>query len=448
MKINIFKKRYLKLLPVIALISIGALIIKGKILLNESNKIMKIYFSIQDNKNFDMKPIDDRIYDLVKNHKINSELELNNQRVAYLATELYDMGGHSKCLKNLIKSLNEKYQQKVFLSQVAKSNELAKNTIFEIKKYSSIEGINFNIINSNEFYIKYKNLLDMIIDFKPKTLFVFIHPDDIISTAVLSLLQKQTDIKIIFFNHSFRPNLAMNFADLIIEYNEFDEIITKTKRKLSNTQIIKLQSIKKDETIYYSSQEILKIRQGLGIKNGNFVTMSGASSYKFFDDDDSLYFKMIKSILLRIPNLQHVILSEFFYNEKKIIDNIFSDNKKLLERIIFVPYQAKYDIYFQSADVFIDSFPHIGPLTQIDLMRNKVATVAKDSSVRQIFSSYYQPKNYPYVFENSDDILSAVIKLLKSKKLRDEIVESNYKYWLENYENSVVRDEFIKIIEQ
>lgn len=448
MKINIFKKRYLKLLPVIALISIGALIIKGKILLNESNKIMKIYFSIQDNKNFDMKPIDDRIYDLVKNHKIKSNLELNNQRIAYLATELYDMGGHSKCLKNLIKSLNEKYQQKVFLSHLDTSNQLAKQTILEIKKFSALDGINFNIIYANEFRTKYKNLLDMIIDFKPKTIIVFTHPDDIISTAVLSLLQKQTDIKIIFFNHSFRPNLAMNFADLIIEYNEDDELITKTKRKLSNTQIIKLQSLKKDETIYYSSQEILKIRQGLGIKNGNFVTMSGASSYKFFDGDDSPYFKMIKSILLRIPNLQHVILSEFSGSEKKIIDNIFSDNKKLLERIIFVPYQAKYDIYFQSADVFIDSFPYIGPLTQIDLMRNKIATVVKDSASRNLFSSSYQPKNYPYVFENPDDMENAVIKLLKNKKLRDEITMSNYQYWLNNYENDVARDQFIKIIEQ
>jgi len=448
MKINIFKKRYLKLLPVIALISIGALIIKGKILLNESNKIMKIYFSIQDNKNFDMKPIDDRIYDLVKNHKIKSNLELNNQRIAYLATELYDMGGHSKCLKNLIKSLNEKYQQKVFLSHLDTSNQLAKQTILEIKKFSAFDGINFNIIYANEFRTKYKKLLDMIIDFKPKTIIVFTHPDDIISTAVLSLLQKQTDIKIIFFNHSFRPNLAMNFADLIIEYNEDDELITKTKRKLSNTQIIKLQSLKKDETIYYSSQEILKIRQGLGIKNGNFVTMSGASSYKFFDGDDSPYFKMIKSILLRIPNLQHVILSEFSGSEKKIIDNIFSDNKKLLQRIIFVPYQAKYDIYFQSADVFIDSFPYIGPLTQIDLMRNKIATVVNDSASRNLFSSSYQPKNYPYVFENPDDMENAVIKLLKNKKLRDEITMSNYQYWLNNYENDVARDQFIKIIEQ
>jgi hypothetical protein len=448
MKLDFFKKINIKKSSIILLIILAILIIRGQIILKETKKIIEIYYAVKNNQSFDLKPIDDRIYHLVKNHKVNSELELNNQRVAYLATELYDMGGHSKCLKNLIKSLNEKYQQKVFLSQVAKSNELAKNTILEIKKYSSIEGINFNIINSNEFYTRYKNLLDMIIDFKPKTLFVFIHPDDIISTAVLSLLYKQTDIKIIFFNHSFRPNLAMNFADLIIEYNKGDELITKNERKLSNTKIINLQSIKKDETIYYSSKEILKIRQDLGIKNGNFVTMSGASSYKFFDGDDSPYFRMIKSLLLKIPNLQHVILSEFSYNEKKIIDNIFSDNKKLLERIIFVPYQAKYDIYFQSADVFIDSFPYIGPLTQIDLMRNKVATVAKDSSVRQIFSSYYQPKNYPYVFENPDDILSAVIKLLKSKKLRDEIVESNYKYWLENYENSVVRDEFVKIIEQ
>jgi len=448
MKLDFFKKINIKKTLTILLIIIAILIIRGQIILNESRKIINIDYAIKNNQSFDLKPIDEMIYNLVKTKKITSPDNLENNRVAYLATELYDMGGHSKCLKNLMISIDKKYQQKFFLSKINSSNKLAKNTILEIKNYSEIKGINYNINIAKDFYKNIDDLLNMIIEFKPKNLFVFIHPDDIISTAVLSLLHKQTDIKIIFFNHSFRPNLAMNFADLIIEYNKGDELITKNERKLSNTKIINLQSIKKDETIYYSSEEILKIRQDLGIKKSNFVTMSGASSYKFFDGDDSPYFKMIKSLLLKVPNLQHVILSEFFDNEKKIIDNIFSDNKKLLERIIFVPYQAKYDIYFQSADVFIDSFPYIGPLTQIDLMRNKVATVAKDSSVRQIFSSYYQPKNYPYVFENPDDILNAVIKLLKSKKLRDEIVESNYKYWLENYENSVVRDEFIKIIEQ
>jgi glycosyltransferase involved in cell wall biosynthesis len=81
-------------------------------------------------------------------------------------------------------------------------------------------------------------------------------------------------------------------------------------------------------------------------------------------------------------------------------------------------------------------------------MRNKIATVVKDSASRNLFSSSYQPKNYPYVFENPDDMENAVIKLLKNKKLRDEITMSNYQYWLNNYENDVARDQFIKIIEQ
>jgi hypothetical protein len=445
---KLYKKINIKILSIIALIFLAIVIIRGQIILNNTKKITNIYYAVKNNQNFNMNSIDEMIYNLVKDKKIISPDNLEQDRVAYLATELYDMGGHSKCLKNLMISLDKKYQQKLFLSQINRSNEFAKNTILEIKNYSEIKGINFDIDITKDFYKNIDNLVNMIIEFKPKNLFVFIHQDDIISTAVLSLLQKHTTIKIIFFNHSFQPNLAMSFADLIIDFNKGDELITKNIRNLSNSKLIKLQSLKKDETIYYSSQEILKIRKDLGIKNGNFVSMSGASSYKFFDGNDSPYFKMIKSLLLKVPNLQHVILSEFNDNQKKIINDIFGDNKKLLERIIFVPYHSKYDIYFQSADVFIDSFPYIGPLTQIDLMRNKIATVVKDSPEHQIFSKFYQPPKYPYLFEDPKDIEMAVIKLLKSKKLRDEIIKSNYKYWLENHENSVVRGEFIKIIEQ
>lgn len=409
--------------------------------------IAQLVNEIKTNTDFDMRKFDEEISSLVK-IKENFKCNLMQNKIGYLASELYEMGGHSKSLRDLSKSLQNVYKQKLFLTKLSATLKSAPYLMKNLKNYMEVYGDDFSYL---KFRKQVEDFAQKIIDFAPKTLMVYIHPDDIFGTAVLACLKKTSKIKIIYFNHaSHYPNLGMTFADIILEGMPTTAKITHEKRHLYNTQIIGLQSLAKEETIYYSKEELDRIKEDIGINKNNLITMSGGSSYKFFDKcGTSEYFEMILRLLQKEKNLYHVIISEFNKKQEHIINHIFSKNIELKDRLIFLPYQTTFDKYFQLADVFIDSFPVSSALTQIDLMRNKVVSLVKINNEKPEYSFHeYQMKDYPYMFENIEDLEKAVIELLHDKAKRQDIVKRNYKYWLDTYESNVVKNKYIAAIEE
>ena len=241
--------------------------------------------------------------------------------------------------------------------------------------------------------------------------------------------------------------MGISFADIVLEGSESIKQHAITKKHATRCEIIPLQSLPKDATTYYTSDQINKIKKQIGIRNEYYVTMSGGSGYKFFEADSSPYFEMLKSLLQKEPKLCHVVISEFNDSEQQIIDKIFENAADLRKRLLIIPYQTDFDIYFQCADVFVDSFPVSSALTQIDLMRNKVASVVKINTIKPEYSFHeYQMPGYPYMFAKVDDMEKAILDLLHNRDKREQIIAKNYDYWLKTYESSIVRDKYIKTI--
>ena len=46
------------------------------------------------------------------------------------------------------------------------------------------------------------------------------------------------------------------------------------------------------------------------------------------------------------------------------------------------------------------------------------------------------PENYPFAFDNVPDMINGIEKLMHDEKLRHEIVESNYQFFIDNYEGT------------
>lgn len=407
--------------------------------------VLSLYKEIKENTNFDMRYFDEKISELVKLEKTNS-ITFSNQKIAYLATELYDVGGHTKCIETLAESLKVDYEQCLFLTKKVSSYENAPITMNKLENSIKIDGIDKNLLF---FEKQLEELCNQIISFGAKVLFVYIHPDDIIGTAILSFIKRTTDIKIIFFNHaSHYPNLGMTFADLILEGMPTTLKVTNEKRHLYNSKIIGLQSKAKDETLYYSKEELLQVREKLDIKNNELMTISGGASYKFFENDTSEYFEMIKQLLISKENLKHVIMTNLKKEQKKVIDKIF-DSSELKKRLIILPLSSDYEKYFQAADLYIDSFPVSSALTQVDMMRLKVASVVKINTQNPEFSFHeYMPPNYPYMADDIEQYKKHILYLLDNKEKREEIVKLNYEFWLNTYEKIVVKNKYLQYVEE
>ena len=114
-------------------------------LLQLNNKIQKLSTEIKNNTNFDMKSFDKKIEESIKAPNIIYD-NFSENKIAYIATELYNTGGHTKCLESQIKSLFLDYEQCLFLSKITSSINNAEKIIKNIEKYSIVEGVDKNYL--------------------------------------------------------------------------------------------------------------------------------------------------------------------------------------------------------------------------------------------------------------------------------------------------------------
>lgn len=403
-----------------------------------------LFFKVKANQDFDTRSFDRDISKLVPDMTIQRQAG-NPKRIAFLATEMADMGGHTKCVRELAVAIFDCYENCLFLTQLGNSQKYAPKAIKDIGRYSSISGENINLFYFNKRTTK---LFMQIVGYNPKIIFSFIHPNDIAGAMILSLIKKYTEIKVLYCPHaSHYPSLGMTFADLVLEGMPVTAYITQNYRNIKKTHVLGILSKTAEECPNFFSEQIFAKRCEIGIKDLYQCTMSGGAAYKFFDSHDSEYFKMIKALLECNPKVQHVILSEFNEEQQSIIKKIFNGSGAR-DRLLILPFSNEYELIFKCADVFIDSFPISSALTQIDLMRLQVPSVVKINRENALWSFHeYQKKDYPYMFEKVDDVLKGIERLLLDKAECHRIVSENYLYYLHNYEGNIVKQRLCNIIE-
>ena len=399
---------------------------------------------IHNNKKFDMREFDHRVECLMPQINLQ-QICTNPHRTAILATELYDMGGHTKCLRDIVSLLSSNYSQTLFLTQGSISIQNAQNTMENIEKYATISIENIR-------YIEFKNDITKffykIYTFNPKVIFVFIHPDDVYGCLLLAMIKKYTNIKIFYCPHaSHCPNLGVSFADLSLEGMPVTAYITQKFRKFKKTHVSGIASKRLHDFPVFTLESVMAKRRELGIQENELCTMSGGAAYKFFDAAGSEYFLMIRELLKRNPQVKHIVISDFSREQKKIISHIFSDFDDAF-RLVILPVNSQYELLFSCADVFIDSFPVSSALTMIDLMRLKVPAVVKINRQNSLWSFHeYQRSDYPYMFETVEEVLEGVEKLLASPEERKRIAETNYRYYLEKYEGEACKEHLVDLVE-
>ena len=366
--------------------------------------------------------------------------QINQNKIAFLASDLWDTGGHSELLKNTIQAFSGTCKTKLFLTKKTLLERRASMRIAQIKDYAEISGVDFyskNIIHEKQLL---NDLFNQILEFSPAMLIAFFHFDSF-AVGLLALLKKYTSIKIIFCNHSTQHSvIGMSFAHIIWEGMPATAYVTQKYRGFKNTKVFRLCYLKKEYLPVFSEQEILNARQEIGIPEGSYCTMTGCNSYKLFDNTGSLYLEMIKKLLENNENLWHVLITDLTKDQEKILKRINIPN-----RFILMSQKINYRIYFKCADVFIDSIPFTSANTIIDLMSLKVPVVAWKNKDNLIFSFHeYLPLNYSYLFENIFDMQTGIEKLLYDKIERKQIANENYEYFLKNFEGDIFVHNFLE----
>ena len=402
---------------------------------------------IRNNKNYDMRQIDQRVANLAfKYCNVSPCRKEPKNCIIYLATELYANGGHTKCLREYMSLLNKEYKQFLLLTRFTSTDLRNSSTIKSLKEYSELYGEELNPVSWRKGIT---SLYNHICHFSPKVIFVFIHPDDIYGAMLLSLIHRNTNISILYYPHaSHYPNIGMNFANLTLHNLPVTARFTRNKRKFSRTHVLGLIGKKLEDFPIFTTEQIISQKQKFGLKENEICVMSGGSAYKFFDSPNhSEFFQTIKKLLEARSNIRVVILSDFNTRQTEWIENFFS-NSKSRDRLVLTLSTPLYELAFSCADIFLDSFPVSAALTMVDLMRLRVPAVVKINKNNELWSFHeYQKVDYPYMFEKVEDFFKGTLQLIDNKSERDRISYINYKFYLSKYEGNICKTKLCRLIE-
>lgn len=410
------------------------------------SELAQLINDIQVNKSFDVRELDQRAAALsLKSCAVKPSQTERQNRIVFLASELYTSGGHTKCLQEYLNLLKEEYAQTLFLTRYTSTKISNQPALDAIAENAAIYGKELNPITWKQ---DITNLYNAICRISPKVIFVFIHPDDVYGAMLLALLKKKTNIGILYYPHaSHYPNVGMSFADLSLHNLSVTAWITREKRKFPRTHLFGMISKKLEDFPVFTHTQITERKRMLGIKDGEICVMSGGSAYKFFDSQDSsVFFQTVKNIMEARQNIRVIILSNFNSEQTNLIENIFSGSSTR-KRLVLSPLSTTYELSFSCADVFLDSFPISAALTMVDLMRLRVPAVVKINRTNILWSFHeYQRPDYPYMFEKTEDFIKGAFRLIDSESERKRVAEMNYNFYMSKYEGNVCRKRLSRLI--
>lgn len=408
-------------------------------LLRWLNPFWRISQLVHDNRSFDVSRIDQKIAAAIRPHakKICVKRDSPNcHRVAYLVTAMVDKaGGHNKLVANGYRLLSEDYECKLFLTLKSQTERLAPNLLKGMPGFDGVDAIGPSCVDD------VVRIAQEIVNFNPVILMVYANPDDYWAIAIVALIKRVSQIKVMISGHtSHCPYLGVSFSDVTVHALMVSVYVDQVFRHHYN--IVLSKSAMFCGRIEWNSRipddnNCVQRRQ-LNVPDNYLLTVSSGAGYKFFNPDGSSdYFSMIIKMLHQNKNVIHILRvwgNQTCINSIKTIVN----ESGVQDRFRILSATEKYENFYAAADLYIDSIPIGSALATVDLMRLKVPYVVFANRKNALWSfDDYQRDDYPFVYESSESMLNAINLLLNDTGRRMSEIEKNYAYYLRTFEGSV-----------
>lgn len=427
---------------------------------SRKSHIADLITRVNNARDFDLRSLDREIADYFASVSLDYlSCQTDAANIAILTTKLRDRGGGDmRMIVEMSKLLKGQYNIRLFLTDMARSAKSGGRLMDFFQKEFSVSGIS---TFASDIKKQVKALAEQIVRHNPKVVFVFIRPTDVWGAGVLSILKRETNIKIVYLVHAGeRPNIGVSFADILPQASikmtrscvlerKMDKCITSASVLTNGSGVL---------NFHFSQEDKNVLRKSLGVKKDQFLTLSGGEASKFFDSPKtSEYFNTIKLFLERNENVVHCILADFSKGQKHLIASIFAGSESM-SRLRLHRRTTEYKKFFATADLFLDSFPMGGTYTMIDLMSIGTPYVVKINKEEPLLSFHeYQDPNYPYMYSTAKDYMEGAEFLLKNPEARASAVNMNREHFERTFSASACRalldkiisnaDDFRKIIE-
>lgn len=293
--------------------------------------------------NYPLRFADSELDGLLLNHalpaiKSNSK---NDQHEVYVASTLMDVGGHTRCLLNLIEHQPNK-KHTVILTRQKKALPEQVLRVFDENSVNCI-----TVQNDAEIMSVSAALQKAVETIQPSRIFLFHHADDL--TPVLALANT-TDIQTIYYNHSDHVfSVGARFFSNSLEFRRIGAQLSKQVRGMDKIGIHPLPVARQSQT--FTKQEA---RQALGLPTGGYIvgSLTNSSKSKPSPGKPNMVNWMIE-LASKHPNHFFLIVG---LEQKQLIEWNTS-GKQIPVNVQAVGIQKKPELYYRAMDFFLEPFP-------------------------------------------------------------------------------------------
>lgn len=267
----------------------------------------------------------------------------------YIATRLFAVGGHSRCILHFIDNFTEATHSVILLDQ---KKALPENlqTFFDQHRTNVIKNVGVN------FTSKANSLRDIIKTLNPSRIFLFTHPNDLLPLITFG---KFHPCQISLFNHADHTFwIGGKWIDSIIDFRSPGMAVTKQSRLLNRSELLLLPVDHSYENI---PKAVAKKALGLSPEIRIVGTLTNVSKV-LVEENEHSFADFLLSRAMELPAVQFMIVG---LSDKDFI-SLLKTKSTIPSNITCLGVVTDPDKYFRAFDYFIEPFPIASPLGMLD----------------------------------------------------------------------------------
>ena len=379
---------------------------------------------------------EEMLHDIGKKY-VNKQYEYcpKKNEVLHVVTEVYNTGGHTRLLNNVIKFDNKRKHSLLI------NND--KNIFVPTWLEESIRSSGGKIItNESDKYVDKARVLRKL-SYSYDNVILYTHPFDIIPSIAFA---EKVNSRIMYYNHADHIfNIGGEIADCILDLSEEGSWFTKNIRKLDKSLICPIPIEEMKKQIQISDRKSILNKIGIDDVDKKIV-LSIASSYKYRVIDGynfpefavKLANNMDINFLIVGPSVNELVWKDAFIKSNGRVKALGILQKEELEQIESI------------ADVYIDSFPMNSYTCSLEAAEKNIPVFSLNNPLATLDALKLD------TYKDVEDLYNNVCASLNEDYIKDNYIfdyikRNHYKDgWLDNYEkiiNNTKKEEKILLTE-
>ena len=350
----------------------------------------------------------------------------NDYTILHVATELHEVGGHTRMLYQFLKRYRDGNQLLILSGQ----------SLRNIPKWF-INGIGSNItiitLDPIDSLFERSYILRHISNFSRKVI-TYHHPHDVVPVMAFSH-DKCPPILIENHAHSWFW-LGLSIADLVFTHSDFHKDFTLRVRPVNNAYF--LPSTDTDDlAISFDWEDKVKAKEKLKINPDTICIITVGTSEKFIPNSNYDFFKTAEKIVKRFTNSEIFVIgiSKDSYLNRHY--NLSTEKIHLLGPV------SDLTDYYKAADIYLESLPQ--PSTGATLTSTPIGMCCPllkygagtvFSTISAIESTLYE--KYIGHLENEEEYLDKLEFLINDPNARFEIAREIRENYIRSHSSNVI----------